>query len=50
LGSIAPVVRSPALTMGRRAVGAELKRSYYDQAVRNLAAAVSESTSQLSMF
>ena len=39
-----------ALTMGRRAVGAELKRSYYDQAVRNLAAAVSESTSQLSMF
>lgn len=27
-----------ALTMGRRFVGAELKRSYYDQAVKNLSA------------
>jgi DNA modification methylase len=31
-----------ALEMGRRFVGAELKKSYFDQAVGNLAAAVKE--------
>jgi hypothetical protein len=37
-----------AIQMGRRAVGAELKRSYYEQACRNLAAASTES--QMSLF
>jgi DNA modification methylase len=32
-----------ALDMGRRFVGAELKRSYFDQARRNLAAATEQS-------
>jgi DNA modification methylase len=35
-----------SLQMGRRFIGAELKRSYWEQARRNLAA----STSQLSLF
>ena len=35
-----------ALKNGRRFVGAELKRSYYEQACRNLAAA----TQQLALF
>lgn len=42
-----------ALEMGRRFVGAELKRSYYEQAVRNLDAAVAKAngdTDQLSLF
>jgi hypothetical protein len=38
-----------ALTMGRRFVGAELKRSYYEQACRNLEAAVGQSP-QTSLF
>jgi len=38
-----------ALQEGRRFVGAELKRSYYEQAVRNLASAVSQSK-QPSLF
>jgi DNA modification methylase len=39
-----------ALRMGRRFVGAELKASYYAQAVANLRSAVVESTAQGSMF
>ncbi len=45
----AEVVRSiylrrmgPAVEMGRKFVGAELKRSYFDQARRNLAAATEQ--------
>jgi DNA modification methylase len=37
-----------AVEMGRRFIGAELKRSYYDQAASNLAAA--ENPAQKSMF
>ncbi len=36
-----------ALQEGRRAVGAELKRSYYDQAVRNLLSAASPAQQKL---
>jgi len=36
-----------AVEMGRRFVGAELKRSYYDQAVANLAAAADDSQAQM---
>ena len=39
-----------SLQMGRRFVGAELKRSYYEQAVRNLAAAVHVDDRQPSLF
>lgn len=39
-----------ALTMGRRFVGAELKRSYYDQAVRNLTAVSMGSERQPGLF
>lgn len=36
-----------ALQMGRRAVGVELKKSYFDQAVRNLAAATAHVASDM---
>ena len=39
-----------ALEEGRRAVLVELKRSYYEQQVRNLAAAVNKNDRQLDMF
>ncbi len=39
-----------ALSMGRRFVGAELKRSYYEQAVANLRAASPEDRKQLGLF
>ena len=39
-----------ALEMGRRFVGVELKRSYYDQAVRNLAAALAKQDDLFSVF
>lgn len=39
-----------AIEMGRRAVGAELKRSYFDQMVRNLAEAEPTTTRQQSLF
>ncbi len=39
-----------ALSMGRKFIGAELKRSYYDQAVRNLSAASEETSRQRSLF
>jgi DNA modification methylase len=39
-----------ALTMGRRFVGAELKRSYYDQAVKNLSAVSMGNERQPDMF
>jgi DNA modification methylase len=39
-----------ALEMGRRFVGAELKRSYYEQACRNLEAASEETSRQRSLF
>ena len=39
-----------ALEMGRRFVGVELKRSYYDQAVRNLAAALAKQDDLFSSF
>ena len=39
-----------AVEMGRKGVGAELKRSYYDQAVRNLRALVRRDDDQLSLF
>ena len=39
-----------AVEMGRKGVGAELKRSYYDQAVRNLRALVKRDDDQLSLF
>lgn len=39
-----------AVEMGRKGVGAELKRSYYDQAVRNLRALVKRDQDQLSLF
>jgi hypothetical protein len=39
-----------ALTMGRKFIGAELKRSYYDQAVANLRAASPGDRKQLGLF
>lgn len=39
-----------AIQMGRRFVGAELKRSYFEQAGRNLAAASPDGTPQREMF
>lgn len=39
-----------AVDMGRRGVGAELKRSYFDQAVRNLRALEKRADDQLSLF
>ena len=39
-----------SLEMGRKFVGAELKRSYFDQAAKNLTAAASGSTVQPSLF
>jgi DNA modification methylase len=39
-----------AVEMGRRGVGIELKKSYYDQAVRNLIAASVETKKQVDMF
>ncbi len=39
-----------SIQMGRRFVGAELKRSYFDQAVRNLGEASPETSRQLSIF
>ncbi len=39
-----------ALTEGRKFIGAELKRSYWEQACRNLAGAVSEGRQQPSLF
>lgn len=39
-----------ALEMGRRYVGAELKRSYYEQACRNLANAAGDNGKQMDMF
>lgn len=39
-----------AISMGRRFIGAELKRSYYEQAVRNLESASPESSRQIAMF
>lgn len=39
-----------ALEMGRKFVGAELKKSYFDQAAKNLAAAASGTTVQPSLF
>ena len=39
-----------ALEMGRRFIGAELKRSYYDQACRNLEAASVDTSKQASLF
>lgn len=38
-----------AISMGRRFIGAELKRSYYEQAVRNLQAASPESARQTAL-
>lgn len=39
-----------SLQMGRRFVGAELKRSYFDQAVRNLSSVSMGSEAQPSLF
>lgn len=39
-----------ALTMGRKFLGAELKRSYYEQAVRNLQSASPETAKQTALF
>ena len=39
-----------SIEMGRRFIGAELKRSYYEQAVRNLAEAAPETRKQTSIF
>lgn len=39
-----------ALGMGRRFIGIELKRSYYEQAVRNLKRAEDDSASQMSLI
>jgi hypothetical protein len=39
-----------ALTMGRKFLGAELKRSYYEQAVRNLQSASPETAKQIALF
>jgi len=39
-----------SLEMGRKFVGAELKRSYYEQACRNLEAASAQSKRQLDLF
>lgn len=39
-----------ALSMGRRFIGAELKRSYYEQACRNLEAVSSDTARQASLF
>lgn len=39
-----------ALQEGRRFIGAELKRSYYEQAARNLASVVAEGKRQTSIF
>ena len=39
-----------ALKMGRRFVGAELKRSYYEQSARNLEAACAETSKQRDLF
>jgi len=39
-----------SLEMGRRFLGAELKKSYFDQACRNLEAACSETSAQRSLF
>lgn len=39
-----------AINMGRKFLGAELKRSYYEQAVRNLQSASPETSKQIGLF